>query len=172
MPDASPQPPKPKKSTASKTRIEPKLSGRRADGFAFVMKADPSTIIAPQRSVNELPMSTATAEAVTPGERGIRPPSRYHARDGLLIFPKSRARHNRFHCRAELVDLLRRSVYIRAHANAVEVRPCDGHDENVVFAEQCVAQLAWLNSVEMNGAKRAGLVRPRLHQHFSAGNFA
>src|SRR5207248_9344107 len=71
MPAASPQAPKPQTIAASTSRIAPMFIGTLAAGLDFDTRADPSTIIAAQRSVNALPIITTTAEAVTPAERGI-----------------------------------------------------------------------------------------------------
>src|SRR6059058_5350739 len=71
MPAASPQAPKPQIIAASTSRTAPMFMGTLAAGLDFDTRADPSTIIAAQRSVNALPIITTTAEAVTPAERGI-----------------------------------------------------------------------------------------------------
>src|SRR5258708_30488288 len=71
MPAARPQPPKPENITASMTTKNSKFAGTLAAGLDFDRKREPSTIIAPPRMVNALPMITTTAETVIPTERGI-----------------------------------------------------------------------------------------------------
>src|SRR5438034_1335474 len=186
MPDASPRPPKPESRTESMTTIEAKFKGTADAGFAFDKKADENTIIAPPRSVNALPRITMIAEMVMPTERGNGHPFRsssphHHAhplRSRALVLLTSTvahslcARHSGFHSSAELVDLVRRSVDVRAHPNAVETRSRNRCHHNVALVDEHFIQLSWLEGVKVDRAERARLVRLQFDQHSRARNFA
>src|SRR5271165_4441094 len=92
----------------------------------------------------------------------------------LLFVPDllSGARHDRFHGIAEPIDLRRRGVNVRADANSIEEGRVDRCNENVVLAEQRIAELSRFDGVEVNRRERARLLWIQAHQHFGSRHLA